>query len=90
MRAPTDLHPDDTRNRDQLAHQLRQIRTDMGISGPRLGTILGYTDRSSVGAMERRRSWEVRTVQAWARALNHQLTITLVGLTVSRPCSSSR
>lgn len=84
MRAPTDLHPADRANRDQLASQLRQIRVNLGISGAHLGTMLGYTHKSSVGAMERRRSWEIRTLQAWARALHHQFTLTITGLAVPR------
>lgn len=82
MRAPTDLHLDDTAHRIHIAHQLRGIRETAGITAGRLAVDLGFRDHSGVRQMERRHVWKAATLMRWARALNHQITFNLDGLTV--------
>lgn len=77
-----DLHPDDLANRQRLAQQLLDIRETAGISAGRLAAILGYRDHAGVRQMERRATWQVGTVQRWARALGHRLTLTINSLTI--------
>jgi transcriptional regulator with XRE-family HTH domain len=80
MSAPIiDLHPDDTAARDEIAQSLIQIRHAAKISGKELAAQLGVT-QPAIPRMEHSRAWAVATVQRWARAVGHQLAITLDGL----------
>ncbi|MDG4791970.1 helix-turn-helix domain-containing protein [Micromonospora sp. WMMD1102] len=81
MLAITDLHPDDTAARDRIAAQLHGIRVAAGVSQRALAARLHVTQRR-VAVLEHNRSWEARTVQGWARAFGHRLTLTIVGLVV--------
>lgn len=82
MPAPiADLHPDDTAARDELAGTLIGVAAEAKVSGRTLGARLGRT-QSAVSVMQRARAWEVTSVQRWARALDHRLTIVLDGLVV--------
>lgn len=64
-----------------LAGNLIRCRVQAGLNAEQLGERLGVTGHA-VRAMEGRNTWEVRTVQAWARALGRALHLELVGLDV--------
>jgi transcriptional regulator with XRE-family HTH domain len=82
---PADLHADDTAARAALRELMVRLRQDAGLTQPDLASRLGIT-RSSVNDMERATSWAVRRVQAWCRALNHQLVLSVDGIAVpARP-----
>jgi transcriptional regulator with XRE-family HTH domain len=81
MRVPDDIDSGDRHQRGRLARNLIKSREAAGVTTEELGRRLGVTG-TAVAAMERRRTWEVRTVQAWARALGRRLHLELVDLDV--------
>ncbi len=78
MRMPTDLHPDDTVARDQLAGRLRRIREGRRISQRGLADMLDI-DHTNASGLELRRTWKIRTVQRWARVLGYRLDLGITG-----------
>lgn len=76
MRIPTDLHDDDLRSRLRLIDELRAVREDRGVSTKDLDAAFGVCD-GTTRAMERRTTWEARTVFRYARALGRRLTFHL-------------
>jgi DNA-binding XRE family transcriptional regulator len=76
MRVPVDLHPDDLKTRLLLINELRAGRETLGISTTDLDAALGVAEGTNK-ALERRTSWEARTMQRYARALGRHLTFTI-------------
>jgi hypothetical protein len=76
-----DLHPDDLTARLQLGAALVRIREDTGTSRAQVASRIGGVHPSNLGRLERTGIGQSRTctVGNWARALNHQLTLTPVG-----------
>ncbi len=81
MRVPQDINPGDTRHRDLLAARLINHRESLGITRTQLAGRLGVSI-NAVTAMETRRTWAARIVQAWARALDAELAFGLLAITV--------
>jgi DNA-binding XRE family transcriptional regulator len=81
MRTPTDLHPDDRRDREHLAHTLDQLRIRHRISRAHIARELHVT-APAVTAFARRHSWSARTVMRHARALGYRLQWHLNGLSI--------
>lgn len=76
MRVPVDLHNDDLTARLLLIGELRASREARGISTAELDAALGVAQGTNK-ALERRTSWEARTIQRYARALGRRLTFTI-------------
>lgn len=85
MRVPHDIDDGDRRQRSRLARNLIRSRQRLGLTQDDLGSRLGVTG-AAVRSMEHRLTWEARTVQAWARALDRELHLELVGITVPTDC----
>ncbi len=73
---------DDLADRKALATQLFNARLKAGLSRGDVARRLGLASPRSVMAHEHRTNWQVRTLQAWARAVGHRLHLDLDGLTV--------
>ncbi len=73
---PQDIDDTDQTIRRQLAATLIRTRKDAGMSQDALAARLGVTQEAA-GAMERRTTWQIRTVQRWARALDRVLHLHL-------------
>ncbi|MFI2663226.1 helix-turn-helix domain-containing protein [Micromonospora carbonacea] len=79
MTVVVDLHRDDTRERERLAATLRRHRERRGISQVAAAARYGC-NKFGLSQMERRRNWQVATVQAWARIYGYRLNLTTIGL----------
>jgi transcriptional regulator with XRE-family HTH domain len=79
-----ELHPDDPAARVVLNRRLWKIRQDAGITTTELAARLG-TGRETARDLEKSSSWEVRRVQAWARALDHRFAMIVTGIRLPEP-----
>jgi DNA-binding transcriptional regulator YiaG len=81
VRATGDLHPDDTAAREWLCTELYRTRRRRGLTQSVVSARLVGTG-NVCAILERQTSWKVATVQAWARALDCRLDLTIDGLAV--------
>lgn len=72
MRIPDDLSIDDMVVRDRLATTLRLSREARGISYRQVAELLGVTT-PAVYTLERRTTWEAKTVMRYARAVGFRI-----------------
>lgn len=79
MRVPVDLHADDLDTRLRLINHLREIREADGVSTADLDAALGVA-HGTVHGLERRTSWEARTLLRYARAVGRRITFDLHGI----------
>jgi DNA-binding XRE family transcriptional regulator len=81
MRAPVDLHPDDTAMRHMIRDLLigLRYRTKPRMGQRQLAARIGC-HQTSVAGMEASTSWKASTLQRWARAHNRRLILTPIGL----------
>lgn len=72
MRIPDDLDPQDAQLRANLADTLRVSRETRGISLRQVGDVLGITG-PAVHSLERRLTWEARTIMRYSRAVGFRI-----------------
>lgn len=84
MRVAPDLHREDEVHRIDLRAHLRTLRSDAGMTCRDVARKAGLPP-DAVLALEARTSWEVPSVQRWARALNHRLTLDVRRIQIPAP-----
>jgi DNA-binding XRE family transcriptional regulator len=69
---PADLDPDDAVRREHLIDELRAAREALGLSRSDLADLLGVTT-PNIHAIEKRTTWQARTIARYARALRSHI-----------------
>lgn len=81
VRIPDDLDPADTAIRQALIDRLRMSRQDRGIMQSRVADQLGISG-PAVHSLERRITWEARTIARYSRAIGWRIHWTAYDLAI--------